>query len=154
VTVDLDAGTASGGDAADDAISNFENLIGSDFADHLIGNGVSNVIIGGIGADTLTGGGNNDTFTYERVSDKGDTITDFAGGGAPGGDRIDLRAIDSGGVGGAFTFGGTTATAHGVWYQVIGNDVKVFADTDGDTTAEFSITLTDVTSLNLNDFFL
>ena len=60
---------------------------------------------------SLTGGGGQDIFKYHRTSDKGDTITDFAGDGAPGGDKIDLRAIDSGSAGGDFVFGGTTATA-------------------------------------------
>ena len=155
VHVNLKTGAASGGDAAGDTFINFENLTGSDFADTLTGDDASNVIIGSMGADTLTGGGGQDIFKYHRTSDKGDTITDFAGDGAPGGDKIDLRAIDSGSAGGDFVFGGTTATAHGVWHKVTGGNVTVFADTDGNTaTVDFSITLTDVTSLNQNDFFL
>ncbi len=157
VNIDLGANTASGGDAAGDVISNFESITGSGFADTLTGNGASNVLIGGAGGDTLTGGGGLDTFTYEHISDKGDTITDFAGAGGPGGDIIDLRGIDAitGGGDDAFTFGGTTATNNGVWYTVSGGDVIVNVDTDGNSaTVEFSITLNGVGSLIAGDFFL
>ncbi len=157
VNINLDTGSASGGDAAGDVISNFENITGSDFADTLTGSAISNVIIGGAGGDTLTGGGGNDTFTYEHISDKGDTITDMIGAGGAGGDRIDLTAIDAiaGGGDDAFTFGGTTATNNGVWYTVSGGDVIVKVDTDGNSaTVEFSITLTGVGSLIDSDFFL
>lgn len=60
VTVDLAAGTNSGGDAQGDTISNIENLVGSDHADHLAGDGLDNILDGGAGNDTLTGGDGHD----------------------------------------------------------------------------------------------
>ncbi|KQP53650.1 hypothetical protein ASF39_19900 [Methylobacterium sp. Leaf108] len=57
VRVDLETGTASGGDAAGDTLFSIENLIGSGGADLLNGEG-------GAGADTLTGGLGWDTASY------------------------------------------------------------------------------------------
>jgi len=62
VTVDIGANTASGGDAAGDVISLFENLIGSAYADTLTGSGAANIITGGAGADNMNGGGGADTL--------------------------------------------------------------------------------------------
>ncbi|MGK9167550.1 M10 family metallopeptidase C-terminal domain-containing protein [Inquilinus limosus] len=70
VTVDLAAGTASGGDGEGDTTTthqydrlvNIENVIGSKFADTLIGNAGVNVLSGAAGDDTLAGGGGADTL--------------------------------------------------------------------------------------------
>ena len=122
-----------------------------------MGNGAGNVITGGGGADTLTGNGGADVFKFTEVSDQGDIIADFSGGGVAGGDTIDLSKIDAvaGSGNDAFVFGGTTATANGVWYSVAGGNVTVYADTDGDaSTVEFTITLNGVGSLIGSDFVL
>ncbi|WAP68666.1 beta strand repeat-containing protein [Jiella pelagia] len=63
VTVDLDAGTASGA-AGNDTLSNIENLIGSDFGDTITGDANDNVLNGGLGGDTINGGGGRDTATF------------------------------------------------------------------------------------------
>ena len=56
VTVNLtNAGAQSGGDAAGDILSNFENITGSAFADVLTGDANANVISGGAGNDTIAG---------------------------------------------------------------------------------------------------
>src|SRR5450755_1409305 len=78
VTVNLtNAGAQSGGDAAGDILSNFENITGSAYADVLTGNASANVIsggagndtiIGGAGADTLDGGAGTDTVDYSASS--------------------------------------------------------------------------------------
>ena len=60
--------TGSGGDAASDSISNFENIIGSGHADTLTGDGNANVIEGGAGADVLDGKGGTDTLSYQGSS--------------------------------------------------------------------------------------
>ncbi len=60
VDVDLGAGTASGGDAQGDTLSNIENLTGSAHDDTLTGDSGANVLTGGGGADTLTGGAGDD----------------------------------------------------------------------------------------------
>src|SRR6266571_7488409 len=58
VTVNLgNAGAQSGGDAAGDVLSNFENITGSAFNDTLIGDAGANVLTGGAGNDVLIGGG-------------------------------------------------------------------------------------------------
>src|SRR6266567_226395 len=58
VTVNLgNAGAQSGGDAAGDILSNFENITGSAFNDTLIGDAGANVLTGGAGNDVLIGGG-------------------------------------------------------------------------------------------------
>ncbi|HTE35470.1 MAG TPA: calcium-binding protein, partial [Reyranella sp.] len=62
VTVDLGAGTASGGDATGDTFSGFEGLEGSAFADTLTGDDNANRLSGGSGDDTLSGGAGNDTI--------------------------------------------------------------------------------------------
>ena len=62
VTVSLDAGTASGGDAQGDTLSNIENLRGGFGDDALTGDGAENVLWGGAGTDTLTGLGGEDTL--------------------------------------------------------------------------------------------
>ena len=50
----LAAGTASGGDAQGDTLSNIENLTGSGFTDTLEGDGGNNVLTGGAGTDTVS----------------------------------------------------------------------------------------------------
>lgn len=70
VTVNLQTGTASGGDGEGDTTTthqfdrlvNIENVIGSKFADTLIGNTGDNVLSGAAGDDVLAGGGGQDTL--------------------------------------------------------------------------------------------
>ncbi|MEM1161820.1 MAG: calcium-binding protein [Pseudomonadota bacterium] len=90
VVVNLLTRTASGGDAAGDRISNFQNLIGSNFNDTLTGEvGVNNIsgrggndaLYGGEDTDILYGGAGNDTL-------HGDDSFDALFGGV--GDRPDL----------------------------------------------------------------
>ena len=54
ITVDLSTNAASGGHAEGDAISGFENLIGSAHDDAFVGSAADNVIDGGAGDDTVT----------------------------------------------------------------------------------------------------
>ena len=56
VTVDLSAGTASGGDADGDSFSGFEHIQGSDYDDTLFGDTSPNAVIGGGGNDLIYGG--------------------------------------------------------------------------------------------------
>ncbi|MDK9698311.1 MAG: adhesin, partial [Siculibacillus sp.] len=69
VTVDLSAGTGTGGDAEGDTLIGIEHLTGSDHADHLNGDGGVNALVGGAGNDTLAGGAGNDTLTGGAGSD-------------------------------------------------------------------------------------
>jgi len=76
------------------SVAQFENVIGSPFADTLSGDAGTNSLSGGDGADTLTGGVGADRFGYTSIGQSSpttaDLITDFGGG-----DRIDLQAIDA-----------------------------------------------------------
>jgi Ca2+-binding RTX toxin-like protein len=61
VTVNLGAGTASGG-GGNDVMSGIENLRGSEFSDHITGDGSSNEIQARAGNDTVFGGAGEDTI--------------------------------------------------------------------------------------------
>ena len=74
--MNLQANAASGGDAASDVISGFEDPTGSASADTLTDNGSANVIEGGTGNDVLVGGAGNDTIDG---GDGNDTIDGGAG---------------------------------------------------------------------------
>jgi len=76
VTVNLASTTAqSGGFAAGDTLSGFENLYGSNFADKVTGNDAANSLYGFDGNDTIDGGAGNDIIT-------GGTGADSLTGGA------------------------------------------------------------------------
>ena len=64
VTVNLETGAASGGDADGDTLDSIEGLTGSANDDTLIGDAGNNVLEGGAGADTLDGGEGIDTASY------------------------------------------------------------------------------------------
>ncbi len=123
---------------------------------------------GGAGADTLianlvanqlTGNGGNDTFKWMTTGDAGtgslaDTVLDFVRGA----DKIDFTALDANpatGAHDAFTFIGTgafTNVAGQVRYDVTGGSAHIFADTDGNGTANMEIILTNITTLAGTDF--
>jgi len=87
VTVDLAAGTASGGDG-NDVLGEFEAVAGSKFNDILTGDWNNNTLEGrsgndtldgGAGLDTLVGGAGNDSYI---VDDPADIITENLNAGA------------------------------------------------------------------------
>jgi len=93
VQVDLNAGTAAGGDAAGDVLTSIENLIGSAFADTLTGDANVNSLNGGDGDDILAGLGDADTIDGGLGSDTSDysasgaaVMVDLGLGTAAGGD--------------------------------------------------------------------
>jgi Ca2+-binding RTX toxin-like protein len=81
VTVDLAAGTATGG-AGNDQLTGIESVWGTAFADLLIGGAGDENFRGNAGNDTLRGGGGQDSADY---------------GGASGGVSVDLQAGSSSG---------------------------------------------------------
>ena len=89
VTVDLAAGTASGGDGSDTLVS-IENLRGSNFADTLSGDDGANDIEARGGNDIVRGLGGNDTLRGEAGDDQlyGGDGNDVLAGGA-GDDLLD-----------------------------------------------------------------
>jgi len=100
VSVNLSTGQGSGGHAQGDALSNIENVEGSDFDDALTGDAGVNtlsggdgddVLAGGAGGDRLIGGLGSDTAGYQD-SDSAVTIdlqADTAAGGHATGDDLD-----------------------------------------------------------------
>ena len=85
VTVRLWNGVGSGGDAAGDALTSIENIIGSAFNDVLIGaDGVANVLDGGDGDDFLGSLSGNDTLNGGDGNDRlrGGAGADVIDGGA------------------------------------------------------------------------
>ena len=76
VFVDLTAGTASGGHAQGDVLTDIEFLFGSSFGDTLTGDSGNNWLFGDGGADTLSSGGGIDKF----FGGAGDDIFTFGAG--------------------------------------------------------------------------
>ena len=103
LTIDLAAGTASGGHAQGDVISNVEQVIGTGLADNIAGNGASNELFGGFGDDTLKGRAGNDTLYGADGADiyqyaLGDGSDDIVDTGSAGTDTLVLTGILSSGV--------------------------------------------------------
>ena len=96
VTVDLATGAGSGGFAQGDAILNFENLEGSNFADNLSGTSDANIIYGFGGNDVINAQAGADTVYAgdgdDRVVDNDFVNFDYYDGGA-GNDTIDYSQI-------------------------------------------------------------
>lgn len=98
VSISLNSGAASGGDATGDQLVNIENLIGSALNDVLTGNNEGNTIHGGGGADRISGIGDGDTLNGDAGNDIviGGQGSDVLNGGAdddllngnPGGDIL------------------------------------------------------------------
>ena len=85
VSVNLGAGTASGGDAEGDVLINIGHLIGSDHDDTLTGDSGNNTLEGGGGADTLDGGGwQRDTASY--AGSASGVVVNLEAGTGSGGD--------------------------------------------------------------------
>ncbi len=133
-----------------------DTLYGGSGNDTINGGNGGDMIIGGYGADAINAGNGSDTIRYLDLKDTGDTIIGFESGT----DKIDLLALDANNAAGgnqAFAWGGQQdgafVLANSVTWYTTGGNVVVLVDTDGDlTTAEFSITLTGITSLALSDF--
>ena len=115
VTVDLELGTVSGGDATGDVIAGFEDIFGSQFDDTLAGHAGDNILEGGAGADHLDGKGGLDTVSY-ITSSAGVTVnleTGLATGGDAEGDTFDgIENIIGSEFGDVLTPGDFAATTH------------------------------------------
>ena len=90
VTVDLtNLGAQSGGDAAGDTLSGFENIIGTSGNDSLTGDGNDNVLTGNGGVDTFTGGAGDDLLILD------DTLASMAAGSIDGGADTDTVQLET-----------------------------------------------------------
>ena len=110
----------------------------------------------------MTGGAGADRFTWTAVSEFGpagqpDVITDFS---HTDGDRVALTMIDANTLltgNQAFSFLGTNAFTHHAGqldYAVVGSDVMVYGDVNGDGVADFQVKMLGVHSLASSDFIL
>ncbi len=122
VVVNLQTGSATGGDAAGDTFVSVEDVIGSEFNDTLSGrDGFVNVLSGGLGDDVLSGGVGADTMHG------GDGIDTLDYSLSPNG--VDVRLFSGAAAGGA---------ANGDTYSSIENIIGAATKTDtlaGDTGA-------------------
>ena len=121
--------------------------------DLLSGGSGDDTLIGGAGADQLTGGSGSDRFVFLSASDSPaasgwDRITDFT----QGRDKIDLTAFPGSHD---LNWSGTTAgIRYGVWFDHSGtgtslNSTFVYADTNGDGTADLKFELRNTSGLTL-----
>ena len=111
VTVDLGAGTGTGGYATGDVLTNFTSIVGSAYADRLTGTSGNNTFYGSLGADTIIGAGGIDTVDYSG-STVGVTVDLTAGtglGGQAAGDVLVGITNLIGSATGANTLTGTVA---------------------------------------------
>ena len=173
IAAGTDIGTAYGGTGNDTMVANElgcvlsgnsgnDVLYGLGGADLLSGDAGSDVLIGGLGKDLLAGGDGADLFVFGQ-GDSGknkklaDEIIDFS---HSKGDKIDLSGIDA--IKGtkaddAFTFIGSDKFSHHageLHFQVIKGDLFLSGDITGNGKADFMIKFDDVTTINMNDFFL
>ncbi len=144
-------------------------MTGNDFLsggtgyDTVYGGDGYDVLVGGAGGDTLNGGAQADTFRFDSVSDTyGDRITDF---NRWAGDKINVANIDAKDYSlfspstwgnNTFSFVGTNSfTDKGqINYYHSGGNTYVRGNTDGDSAAEFTITLSGTHNLQFSDFVL
>lgn len=89
ITIDLGAGTSSGGYAAGITFTNIENIWGSNLADNITGDSNDNVLGGLDGIDTLNGGAGNDWF---KVFEFEGSATEDTFDGGDGYDKFDFEA--------------------------------------------------------------
>jgi serralysin len=130
--------------------SAIENAKGSNSTDTMIAYQVAN---------HFTGNGGIDSFKWMATGDAGtgalaDTVLDFARST----DKIDFTNLDANPATAghnAFAFIGTAAfhtVAGEVRYDVTGGSAHIFADADGNGTADMEIILSNVTTLAGTDF--
>ena len=161
------------GNAANNVITGnnaVNTLTGAGGADNLDGAGGNDVLVGGAGADSMAGGLGDDTFHFNTATESSganiDTISDFSGENAPGGDVIDLLSIDANTVQGgnqAFNFIGTAAFGTGnanagqLRYELdVANNMTIIQGNTNGTpgTIEFELHLTGLHNLAAQDFIL
>jgi serralysin len=139
--------------------SGSDTILGGTGNDTLNGGALADKLTGGGGIDVLTGGKGNDQFIFAASSQSSlsrfDTISDFAKG-----DHINLTSIDADATRArnqTFDFIGTAAfsgTAGELRFEKVSGGTDIFADTNGDGTADFALHLGASLKLVAGDFML
>lgn len=141
-----------------------DQIRGGNLGDTIDGGAGDDKIMGVGGADLLTGGLGADQFRYLFASDSNsatgiDQILDFVAGT----DKLDFRLFDADPATAGYqglTYIGTSAFATDgsaqVRWTVVGGDIQVEVDANGDGTADMQILLTGAgaQTLNASDFML
>jgi serralysin len=152
---------AIGGGGNDSITGNFAaNILSGGGGSDTIGGGSGNDrLIGGSGGDIFVFGGPGDSHDYALRSDGKKLIPDMLTDFVSGSDRIDVSGIDAvAGTAGndAFTFigaGAFTGVAGQLRAQVVGSQVHILGDTNGDMRADFHI-IASGTQILVTDFVL
>lgn len=134
--------------------------------DALFGGFQDDTLVGGFGVDILNGGGGDDIFVFNTVADSAygtpDTIQGFDGAGAPGGDVIDLSAIDAvvyldGNQTFSFRglipnreYSGFVSTA--VWVQEFDGQTRVYAKVNNGLHPDIEIRIDDGLDVQASDY--
>ncbi|WP_420546824.1 Ig-like domain-containing protein [Curvivirga sp.] len=135
VSVDLGNNQFSGGDAAGDVVSNFENLQGSAHDDSLTGDDTDNSLEGLAGADALDGGAGTDTVSYAN-SERGVDVSLSRGGGLHYLEQVKFAAASSGQV---------TLSDNGSSAVIVGGNATIYSESltsslsDGWTVSTLSV---------------
>ncbi len=137
VQVDLQAGTANGGDATGDVLVNIESLHGSELDDTLTGSSGNNQIYGGGGSDWIYGGDGDDFIVggkYEPASLNGPSHDGLAEAdqifGGNGNDTILSANNDAGTIVHGDAGNDDITVYHGTAYGDEGNDKLTGTGTD------------------------
>nr|WP_320012001.1 putative Ig domain-containing protein [uncultured Desulfobulbus sp.] len=103
VTINLAAGTAFGGEAEGDSLSQVESVLGSRYADTIVGDENDNRINGGGGADTLQGGAGNDVLGCIVLNERDEACYDTRDPSSP---TLEEACQMDGGLGDDELYGG------------------------------------------------
>jgi Ca2+-binding RTX toxin-like protein len=140
-----------------------DDLRGFDGNDILYGENGNDLLQGGTGQDRFYGGSGSDTFLFRsgdfagQASGTADRIHDFS---QAEGDKINLNEVDFNSLVDGFqghifignaAFGGTAGEMR---YEQVSGQTYIRIDTDGDASADLSIRLDGVHSLQASDFMI
>lgn len=124
--------TISGGQGTD-------VMYGGIGSDRLYGGSGKDVLIGGTGQDFLYGGSGADTFVYTQAADAGQgNMADVIGDFKSGVDHLNLSAFMAGGH---FIADAGFAVGEGATVRYVAATGLLEGDLNGDSVADFSITL-------------
>jgi len=134
-----------------------DTLFGGVGDDNIVGGSGSDDLIGGAGRDTLEGGTGSDTYRIDNSweSKIGMENRDVVQGFESGIDTIDLHRIDADwrqADDQAFSYTGTQAAPHSIWYEDNDDFLLVRGDMNGDGVSDFELEVWGADELSELDF--